>query len=412
MNLSEAMFQHASVGVAILDIAGKTLLVNHALRRILGDSSGGSDEIDLFALTHADDREAEEDKLRELAAGRIASYHIEKRCTHKGGRTIWCETNASLIPADQPASPYILAFVQDISDRKKRQLELKAEHANYEQLFQAASSAIVILDVTGKVLRMYPGFKSVFGYTEAEAVGQQIEDLIGEPDSLEEIRANIRAALAGKTISMESVRRCKDGRAIHVSTLGRLFERGEEEPGVFLVYRDITERKAAEALIQRLSTTDELTGVWNRRGFYTLAAQEIKRAERHGTGLVVVYADLDNFKSINDHHGHAEGDWVLAEVAHVLRDSCRASDTVARMGGDEFVILAAGTPQTEQILPDRIQRSIHKLNARSQRGFEVGLSIGTVYFEPGGDEVDLGELVAQADRRMYEAKTRSTGSHR
>ena len=112
-----------------------------------------------------------------------------------------------------------------------------------------------------------------------------------------------------------------------------------------LLIKSEEERKQTEKVIRNLSITDDLTNLFNRRGFFTLAEQQLQIASRTGREMVLLFVDLDKLKSINDALGHAEGDQALRETATILKNSFRESDIIARIGGDEFVVLAAETPE-------------------------------------------------------------------
>ncbi len=406
MNVFEATFRLSPTGFAHLDLEGRVLLANPALEKMLGYASG-LDSLSLFEISHPDQVAAERELFADLVAGRIATYEIEKRFLSDAGEPIWARSTASLVQVPSAPTPFVLLAVTDVTHYRTLESDLRAELASYESLWQTSTTAIAILRANGDVVRAYPGFTRLFGYSEEEAVGRNIEDLIGPDDRRAEISSNLDSAVAGNPINIESVRRTKDGTLLDVSILGRSFQRTAGELGIFVLYRDISDRKEAEALIQRLSTTDELTGLWNRRGFYTLAEQEVRRAAREQVGLILLFADLDSFKSVNDEFGHAEGDRALTEIARRLRDSCRGSDTIARMGGDEFVVLAAGNEEGEQILVDRIRRSLDTLNARGTLAYPLSMSIGSVFFRPGSDGFNFDEMISRADRRMYEEKQRS-----
>lgn len=409
MKFLEAAFDESTAGTAEVDPTGLVVAVNPAFCEILGHSSLdliGSRLPDLF---HPEDGGQARRAFDELAAGPSSRYEAEVRYVGPGDSTIVARTRMCAV-GDASGPPVgILIFVEDRTAVRAAERALRAEIDGYEELWQAASSAIAVLAATGEVVRVYPGFTRLFGYTPEEAVGRSIHDLTGLDETMAEINAHIEAALGGQTINAEVVRRRKDGRRVHVSVLGRRYSHAGTEPRIFLLYRDIGDRKEAEALIQRLSTTDDLTGLWNRRGFYTLAAQEVRRANRERAGLILIYADLDAFKRINDEYGHAEGDRALVALSRALRDSCRGSDTIARMGGDEFVILASGTPDGESILTERIRRSITKLNQRRNRPYSLRLSMGSVYFEPTHENQvsDLDGMISLVDRLMYEDKARA-----
>lgn len=164
------------------------------------------------------------------------------------------------------------------------------------------------------------------------------------------------------------------------------------------------ERNRMQAALRNLSIIDDLTGLYNRRGFLTLAQQQIKNAQRGDTKLLLIYADLDKMKQINDNYGHQEGDWALIKVADILRATFRESDIIARLGGDEFTVLATVHPDDDraELLP-RLQNNIKALNEMQARPYEVSLSIGSTCFDPHVDQ-SLEDRLAQADEALYNEK--------
>lgn len=184
--------------------------------------------------------------------------------------------------------------------------------------------------------------------------------------------------------------------------------RGEDgmADGVVEVQRDITERRRVEEELRCLSLTDELTGLSNRRGFFNLVEQLLKLARRMNAAIYMLYADLDNLKGINDTYGHREGDAILRDIAHILKTTYRESDIVARIGGDEFVVIPVGTSGDDvaKIL-GRLDASIAKYYAKTSRGSMVSVSVGITSFDPERP-CTVEELLARADRLMYEQKRR------
>ena len=154
--------------------------------------------------------------------------------------------------------------------------------------------------------------------------------------------------------------------------------------------------------VRELSLVDELTGLYNRRGFLTLARQQLLVSQRDHRKVALLFADLDGMKDINDRFGHDVGDRALVDVAGVLRQCFRASDIVARLGGDEFVAIAALHDDLEPALTNRIQAGLAALNAEPGRAYALQLSIGLTPSSTSTDTIE--ELLALADRRMYEQK--------
>jgi diguanylate cyclase (GGDEF)-like protein len=155
--------------------------------------------------------------------------------------------------------------------------------------------------------------------------------------------------------------------------------------------------------LRHLALTDELTCVYNRRGFFAAAVHQLKLACRNAQSLLLLYCDVDNLKKINDSYGHQEGDLALIRTADALELAFRDSDILARLGGDEFVVLAAeASSQTQEVLLRRLEKCLKKSNAGESR-YELSLSVGVARFDPKR-AVSLGELMAQADEAMYEQK--------
>jgi two-component system cell cycle response regulator len=164
------------------------------------------------------------------------------------------------------------------------------------------------------------------------------------------------------------------------------------------------ERHKIKAELNSISMTDDLTGLYNRRGFLTLAKQQIKIASRLQKNLLLIYADLNNLKGINDRLGHAEGDRALQTIADILNRSFRASDLIARIGGDEFVILGIEESAANfEKMRERIQRNIERHAGPLEQPYELAISVGILRCQPEKIE-NLDSLLAQADQLMYEQK--------
>jgi diguanylate cyclase (GGDEF)-like protein/PAS domain S-box-containing protein len=182
------------------------------------------------------------------------------------------------------------------------------------------------------------------------------------------------------------------------------------EPGICVVATDLTEHNRAKEELRSLSLVDELTGLHNRRGFLTLAQQQLKLARRLPGQLFLVFADLDGLKPINDTLGHLSGDHALTDAADILRKTFRESDIVARLGGDEFAVLATGTPDmNSETLAKRLQGQLDVHNAGGRRPFRLSMSVGIVHYD-SENPMPIIDLLRQADAAMYEQKRRKRES--
>jgi two-component system cell cycle response regulator len=186
-------------------------------------------------------------------------------------------------------------------------------------------------------------------------------------------------------------------------------DKNNEIIGLIHVVRDITERKQMEKKLHNLSLTDELTGLYNRRGFFNLFEHHLKIAKRQNKRLLLLYADLDNLKEINDTFGHQEGDFVLAEVANLLKTTYRESDIVARIGGDEFVVFPVGTNDDHvEAITLRLQNNVDVFNAQKERSYKLSISVGVSRYDSLSPHT-ADELLAEADRLMYSCKKNRKG---
>jgi diguanylate cyclase (GGDEF)-like protein len=165
-----------------------------------------------------------------------------------------------------------------------------------------------------------------------------------------------------------------------------------------------------QALLDRelryLALTDDLTCLYNRRGFFAAATQQLKMAQRNAQSLLLLFCDVDNLKQINDTYGHHEGDLALIRTADALEHSFRGSDILSRLGGDEFVVLASETSnQTQEVILRRLEKNLKRASATEPR-YGLSLCVGVARFDPQR-AITLGELMAQADKAMYEKKRRT-----
>ena len=155
--------------------------------------------------------------------------------------------------------------------------------------------------------------------------------------------------------------------------------------------------------LRSLALSDDLTGLYNRRAFYAMAGQQMKVTRRKGQGLLLLFADVDYLKFINDTYGHREGDFALVRVADALERTFRTSDIVGRLSGDEFAVLALeASCEDEGTILRRLEENLQNASA-DERRYKLSLSVGVVRFDPKNN-MALGDLLEKADRAMYEQK--------
>jgi diguanylate cyclase (GGDEF)-like protein/PAS domain S-box-containing protein len=291
----------------------------------------------------------------------------------------------------------------DVTDRKSLYEALQTQKVYFATLFENAPEAIAILDEHDHIIRINGQFTTMFGYTEDEALGRNINDLIVPGEGVEEGEKLTARVAAGEKLRAEAQRRHKDGHTLWVAIAATPFGVVDQPGRIYAMYHDISARKYAEDELKELLLVDQLTGLHNRRAFIALSEQALKLATRQERDVLMIFIDVDQLKHINDTHGHLVGDRALIDTARVLRESCREADLIARLGGDEFVaLMTVDSDQTAELVCERITARVATHNREIDRGYELSLSLGAKRSKAEGTM--LVDLLAQADTALYEQK--------
>jgi diguanylate cyclase (GGDEF)-like protein len=224
------------------------------------------------------------------------------------------------------------------------------------------------------------------------------------PEDREQLRKNAKEMLRGERNSPYEFRIITKGGKIQwfMETVASIVWEGKR--AVLGNCMNLAERKRMEDEIRALSITDSLTGLHNRRGFLTLAEQQLKFSDRHKKDMLLFFADIDGLKGINDEMGHEEGDKALIYIAAILKQTLRSSDVIARVGGDEFAILAMETTELfPKAIMERLQNYIDKYNKEGNRRYKISISMGAAHYDPE-NPCSLNELMSRADKIMYKHK--------
>lgn len=272
----------------------------------------------------------------------------------------------------------------------------------WEEIFDALNDAITIHDADFTIIRANKAAERMLGLPLKKILGRKCHELyhgtLGPPRSC----ATCQSLRTGALTTTESYEpHLKDFLEIKAFPL---FDKNSRISRFVHVVRDITRRKKMEERLLTLSLTDELTGLYNRRGFFNLADKQVKLAKRLKKRIMLLTADLDNLKEINDRYGHHKGDETLIQIADILKETFRGSDIVARVGGDEFAVLQIGyTDAPLEALSVRLQRNIAEHNARHRNPFDLSLSVGIACLNPASS-CSVDRLLAKADQLMYKEK--------
>lgn len=294
------------------------------------------------------------------------------------------------------------ALQRQQQDRMRAEEQLRRSEARKSAVLQASLDGILVLNGQGSVLECNAAARAMFGCDGRQCVHHRMTDLF--PHAMP---VNL-GRLESPSEVFESAGRRLDGGEFPVE-MAIAPIRDESSHALFVAtVHDITRRKQLERSLESLSFEDDLTGVYNRRGFLMFASQQMKLAARTGQAVVLVSVDLDGLKRINDHFGHANGDRALVELAAALRASFRETDVVGRMGGDEFVVLALESEQ--QGADQALERFAMRLAGRNSTGdlpWTLSAAVGWMRADAARG-VSLGEMLASVDERMYEHKRRAS----
>lgn len=290
--------------------------------------------------------------------------------------------------------------------------DTESGHEILEKVFQCSSDGIAIVDTgSEKILAANPSMIDMLAYKLDELNSLNISDLY--PDEMVEFRKfakKVDEKGGGHTVELSC--KTKDGQSLCVEVSASSIKYNDMKC-MLLITRDVTEGKELkeslrQALddIKTLSLQDELTKLNNRRGLYMLGEQQLKIARRMDSDVTVFFGDLDNLKYINDTFGHAAGDQALIMVADVLRTCFRETDILARIGGDEFVVISFGCNlDVTRTLVDRIQNELDNIGEVIELPYPVYISFGAACQDLDGT-FDLDLLIKLADDRMYKIKSK------
>jgi two-component system cell cycle sensor histidine kinase/response regulator CckA len=242
-----ALFEQAAIGVSRTDAAtGRFVFVNQRFADIVGYSREELLSMDFQSLTHPDDLRQDLDNVDRLARGELREYSMEKRYRRKDGTYVWVNLTVSRLWEEEGHSRHLVGLIEDITDRKQAEEEMRRERAFFDRLVETAAEGIAITGDQGRILRVNAEFVRMFGYSVDEAVGACIDDLVAPPALDDEARSITRTTSQGGEIRLETLRRRKDGSLIDVSLIAAPILIAGKQEAVYAIYLDNTERKRAE----------------------------------------------------------------------------------------------------------------------------------------------------------------------
>ena len=324
------------------------------------------------------------------------------------GRRIWIHARGTAV-WHNGALLSRTSVMQDITDAKLARAALLESENRWKLALESTGDGVWDWHIPSGVEFFSKRLIESYGFTEGEIANDPTAlDRLTHPDDLSQMESDRNAHFNGRTPTYmnEHRIRCKNGSWKWVLSRGMVISRGADGKPLRMIgtHTDITERKNAEALVRQQAYFDTLTGLPNRRMLRDRLEQEIRKSRRDGLQLAILFIDLDHFKEVNDTLGHDRGDQLLVEAARRLKDCVRESDTVARMGGDEFTVILSDVSDSEHLEPV-LQKLLHSLDGVFLLGHEqafVSASIGVTLYPHDATEIE--DLLKNADQALYAAK--------
>jgi diguanylate cyclase (GGDEF)-like protein/PAS domain S-box-containing protein len=354
-------------------------------------------------LIHPDDVARHRDRVF-AAVGNTGSATVEWRFRQADGSYCWVEEVLTDLH-DVPAVAGWVANVRDITDRREAEAERVEAEERYRQGFERSAFGLGVLDLEQTFTSVNPALAGLLGHTPDRLLGRRPFEFL-HPTESESARAGIGQLLSGAVPFYKREHRMvrRDGSVVSVLIDMTLVRDADGEPSYYFIQvRDITDRKRAEEALAHQALHDDLTHLPNRLLLVDRLTHSLARAERTDNNVAVLFLDLDRFKLVNDGLGHVVGDQLLIEVANRLTSSIRPSDTVARFGGDEFVIVREDIADATEAVEfaERMIEVLHEPISLSGREHYATASVGIAL---GGVGSSAEQLLRDADAAMYRAK--------
>ena len=373
----------------------------------------GEEAMSFASLIHPDDRAAVADDTNAAIRER-RPFQLSYRITTASGKLRWVWEQGSAVFDEQGNVEALEGFIADITVLRRADM-LALEQAS---LLDKARDAIFVIDMSSRITYWNKGAERLYGWEAKEAQGQRMSDLLCD-DHAAYSEAYQTALVEGEWAGELSQRR-RDGSGLHADTRWTVVP-ADPASGIpqkiLVISTDISERKSNEARIHRLAYYDALTELPNRASLLDHLRRALLGSARSRKIGALMFLDLDNFKTLNDTHGHAAGDMLLQAVARRLEHSVREADMVARLGGDEFVILVQPDDDDLETAAHHAETVAAKVVAAMRAPFQladfmyaVSTSVGVTMISGATDTVE--SALKQADTAMYQAKAAGRNTFR
>jgi len=402
------LVQQSITGTCVIQ-DGRFLYVNPYLAEMLDYKQEEMHGLRVLDLVAERDRNTVKENMRKRLSGEAPYLRYNFHALKKGGSEVSFEVYGSAMKYH--GRPAIIATVLDISERKQREVEIKNTISLLNATLESTTDGILVVDREGKMTNFNKRFVSMWHLPESivnsRDDNQALAFVLKQLKNPEVFLTKVKELYSQPYAESFDVLEFKDGRVFERFSRPQLI--GEESVGRVWSFWDVTERRRAEEKIKHMAYHDPLTDLPNRSLFYDRLQQAIFCGKREDEPLSLMFLDLVDFKKVNDIYGHHCGDMLLKQLGLRLRGVLRESDTVARIGGDEFAIIL---PRPEKIegavrIAGKIIEAIRAPFTLNETTLNIAVSIGIVLYPEHGEDIDI--LTQRADSAMYEAKRSGKG---
>lgn len=392
-------FMNNSPAVAYMkDERGRLVYVNNVFERLFNlkaDELLGKTDFDFLPAENAADvRKNDERVLSEWQAMEL----VENVSPPNEPARSWISLKFPFM--DAAGNKFLGGVSIDITARTLAEAKLNESEQRYRQLFELSPGYINLHRLDGTIFAVNESAAHALGYQSDEIIGRNLADFLVpklRPFFVGYLQRVRQTPLEEGTFHVVT----KSGERRIWQYRNRLCGEADDSGYVIGYAQDITELKQIQEELHDLTLTDDLTALYNRRGFFTLAGQALRYARRADKHCLVVYADLDNLKQVNDQLGHETGSQMIVDASNVFKSFFRDSDIAARLGGDEFVVLIQDSSEDgAEVIEKRLRNLIEEFNRNDARPYILSISFGIAQFDPKS-AVTIEELISEADRLMY-----------
>lgn len=397
--------------IVVVDADGELAFANKAAERVLGIAAptavGRRFDNPAWRVTAVDGGPYPIEKLPfvQVMRDRAPVFDVRHAIEWPDGTRRILSVNAAPLAAAAGAPRRVVCSVADITDQLAAEARLRDKDFLLRGLFELSPVGIALTDFeTGAFIDVNDAILAPSGFTREELLGMTYFDLTPKEHHAAEEAFLAQLAATGRFGPFEKENFKKDGSRFPVLLRGMMVTDFTGRRLIWSIVEDITERKAAERQNFHKAHYDDLTGLPNRRLFQERLERALAQARRRRHVGAVAMLDLDDFKTVNDSYGHRAGDAILVEAANRLTACTRATDTVARFGGDEFLVLLddIAAPGDAAMVAEKMHAALARPYSVEGRMLQLGVSIGICLFPVDGDDLD--QLIQFADMAMYRAK--------